>query len=72
MSNNSKVTPQNITPKTIQVQVFIPWAIVIVMTALIGGIVLGYFGTINLHGEARQVVLQDFTASADTLSKASK
>jgi hypothetical protein len=53
-------------PKTVQVKVLIPYLIILIFAALIGGIILGYFAGIDLHSDARATVLSEITATART------
>lgn len=49
--------------KAIEVRVLVPYALVTIFTALVIGLIAGYFSGIQLHGDARQAVMQDITAS---------
>lgn len=46
-------------PKSVEVKVLVPWAIVTVLLTLAIGLIGGYFSTINLHAIARQQVTAD-------------
>lgn len=56
-------------PKTVEVKVLVPYWILTVVMSVIAGLIVGYFASIDLHGNARANVLRDVTAVTSVASK---